>query len=107
MPRYKYHDDWLVSAQWDCNFWKRCSTLEEALAVAEPKRTRNPHIAVHADCTYDGISNVAHVGLTLRETDGKSIVEIWELFDKEVDEYIQCRVTTGHWGHDFASQSGP
>ena len=97
MARYKYHDDWLLSAQWDCNFWVKCSTLEE-VRLAEPKRDRNPHFSVHADCEHAGFATVANVGLNLYETDGKSLDAIYDLLDKEIDEYIACRVKTGHWG---------
>jgi hypothetical protein len=52
----------------------------------------NAHITVHADCEHEGIKTVAHVGVDLKDIWGKSIAEIIEIFDREVDEYIACRV---------------
>ena len=99
MPRYKYHKDWLVSERFDCHFWVTCRSLTDALWIASLK-SRDSSISIHADCEHAGIATTAHVGISLRDAYGKSIDEILELFDAEVDEYIACRVKTGHWGHE-------
>lgn len=97
MPRYTYHNDFLVSAQYDCGYWVKADNLPEAIDAAEKRRDRNASISVHADCEHAGVSAVAHVGLSLFEMDGKTLEEIYELLDTEVDKYISCRVTHGHW----------
>jgi hypothetical protein len=96
MARYKYHNDWEASAQSDSNFWVKCETLSEALSVAETKRDRNPQITVHAEFEHSGFPTTAHVGLNLHEMDGKSLREIMDLLDKEVDQFIAFRVKAGH-----------
>ena len=98
MARYKYHNDWEASAQWDSNFWVKCETLSEALSAAETKRDRNSHITVRAEFEHAGSANTARVGLDLDDMDGKSLREIMDLFDNEVDQFIACRLETGHWG---------
>ena len=95
--KYEYHDDWLVSAQWSCNFWVKCKTLEEAIKEMEPMREYNPHVSVHVDCEHAGVEDTLHVGLSLYEMDGKTIDEIMELFDKDADDLIASRVQKGHW----------
>jgi len=99
MPRYRYHEDWLVTERFDCNFWVTCRSLTDALWIAALK-SRDAHIAVHADCEHDGIKKKAYVGIDLKDARGKSIEEILELFDAEVDEYIASRVKIGTWGHE-------
>lgn len=101
MPRYRYHNDWRVMAQWACGLKEFRETLEEAIAFAEPWRDKNPRISVHADCEHDGFATAAHVGFSLHEVDGKTTDEIMEMLDAKVDDYIACRVRIGKWGIEF------
>ena len=55
-------------------------------------------ITVHADCEHAGFKTAAHVGVYLRDARGKTVDDILELFDRQVDEYIACRLKTGQWG---------
>lgn len=97
MPRYTYHNDFRITAKYDCNFRVTTDNLSEAIDAAEKRRDRNASISVHADCEHAGVLTVAHVGLSLIEMDGKTMEEIYGLFDKEVDRYIECRILQGHW----------
>jgi hypothetical protein len=63
-------------------------------------KDRDAHISVHADCELAGIRTVAHVGISVKAAQDKSVTEILELFDAEVDKYIACRVKTGQWTQD-------
>jgi len=99
MSHYRYHEDWLVSERFDCHFWVTCRSLSDALWIAALK-SRDAHISVHADCEHAGIKTTVHVGLPLRQLHGKTVVEIMDLFDAEVDRYIACRVKIGKWGHE-------
>jgi len=88
MGRYKYHDDWEISYQYDCHFFVKCRSLKDALWIAS-LIDDNSLITVHADCEHDGVKTTAHVGIRIREARGKSISEIIELFDIQVDEYMR------------------
>ena len=101
MARYRYHDDWHVSSSVDCNFWIGSRTLSDALWIASLKGSE-ALITVHADCKFDGFETVAHVGLLLKALRGKSIEEIFAMFDEQVDEYIASRARTQQWGKNEA-----
>jgi hypothetical protein len=98
MARYKYHGDWRVSYQFDCNFAVQCRSLRDALWIAALRGDQSL-ISVHADCERDGIKKIAHVGVTLKETRGRTIKDIFDILDREVDEFIACRVRVGTWGN--------
>ena len=53
-------------------------------------KNRDSHIAVHAECEYDGVKDMAHVGISVRDAYGKSIDEIMELFDENFLSPFQC-----------------
>ena len=57
----------------------------------------NTHIAVHADCEFNGIKSVAYIGIYVKDVASITIEEVFESLDKEVDAYIACRVKAGHW----------
>jgi hypothetical protein len=98
MARYRYHGDWRVSYQYDCNFSVQCHSLKDALWIAALRGDQSL-ISVHADCERDGIKKTAHVGITLRESRGLTMEQIFDALDREVDEFIACRVRVGTWGN--------
>lgn len=72
---------------------------QDALWIAALKDD-NALITIHADCEYAGIKATAHVGIYVKDARRTTIVEIIELFDKEVDDFIARRVKVGMWGKD-------
>ena len=97
MARYRYHDDWRVTYSHDCHFDVGCRSLADALWIAA-LNGNNSLITVHADCEHEGTKATAHVGIYLKDAKGKPLDEILDLFDRQVDQYIACRVKTSQWG---------
>ncbi len=98
MPRYKYHDEWQISYQYDCHFSVTCRSLKDALWIAALKEDHSL-IMARADCEHDGFKTTANVAIHLKDAKGKSVPEIFELFDQKVDAFIACRVSIGTWGN--------
>ena len=98
MPRWKHRPPYRISYQYDCNFAKRADTLEEALEVARSKHTRSL-IGVHVELEFEGTKKIGSVGIIVQEADGKTLEEVFDLFDKEGDAYIACRAQIGRWHH--------
>jgi len=96
MPRWKHRPPYRISYQYDCNFWERADTLEEALEIARAKHIRSL-IGVHVALEHEGHKRIGSVGIIVQEAEGKTLEEVFDLFDKEGDDYIFCRVRTGHW----------
>jgi len=96
MPRWKHRPPYRISYQYDCNFWERADTLEEALEIARAKHIRSL-IGVHVELEHEGHKRIGSVGIIVQEAEGKTLEEVFDLFDKEGDDYIACRVRTGHW----------
>lgn len=101
MPRWKYHDDFRITARFDCNFRKWAKTLPEALEMAEERRDRDAGLSVHVDVEFLNVKSTLHVGFCLYEVDGKTLDQIWDYLDLMADQLIAAHLQTGHWraGH--------
>ena len=100
MPRYKYHPPFRITYRYNCNFSEYRDSLKEAIRVGMQQHPESL-ITIHAEAVFAGHTVPrAHVGVYACQLDGKSEEECMELFDQDVDDYIACRVKTGHWGFD-------
>lgn len=52
----------------------------------------------HITDTLKRLTQEAHVGIYAKDAEGKSVEQIMELFDQEIENYIACRLRTGLWG---------